>query len=122
MIGTLSQIVYSTILAFQLNWKLSLIALCVVPPQVAIILISRKFRLKNAKMIRDTSAQTGGFLGETVRAMRIVFAYVIEGFISRRFKFLTTKWKKIYKDMLSIEVSTAFVQCKFVIRSNFFLI
>ncbi len=112
MIGTLSQIVYSTALAFKLNWKFSLIALCVIPPQVAIILISRKYRLRNAKMIRETSALTGGFLGETVRSMRIVFAYVIEGFVARRFRSLTRKWKKIYKDMLTIEVVVAFIQCK----------
>ena len=116
MIGTVSQIVYSTVLAFNLNWKLSLIALCVVPPQVAIILISRKYRLHNAKMIRETSALTGGFLAETVRSMRIVFAYFIEGFVARRFKFLTRKWKTIYKDMLSIEVTVAFIQCKILIR------
>lgn len=112
MVGTLSQIVYSTALAFKLNYKFSLIALCVVPPQVAIILISRKYRLRNAKMIRETSALTGGFLGETVRSMRIVFAYVIEGFIAHRFKKLTKRWKTIYKDMLSIEVTVAFIQCK----------
>lgn len=119
MIGTLSQIVYSTALAFRLNWKFSLIALCVVPPQVAIILISRKYRLRNAKMIRETSALTGGFLGETVRSMRIVFAYVIEGFVARRFKSLTKRWKKIYKDMLSIEVTVAFIQCKQIQKIGF---
>ncbi len=84
-------IIFMVILLFIISWKLSLLALLVVPlAGTTIILVGRSIRRKS----RRTAVKIAGIMNiinETFSSMRIVKAFTMEGYELDRFKKETTK-------------------------------
>ncbi|MFP3937075.1 MAG: ABC transporter transmembrane domain-containing protein [Phycisphaerae bacterium] len=97
----------SVVLAFMISWKLTLLALIAGPPAAWLI---RKFgkRMKRAsKRALESWSSLLGVLQETLRGMRVVKAYTMEGRQRRLFFESNRRLTRQQQKMLKVDAATS---------------
>lgn len=90
-------------MAFYSDWQLTLVIFVIIPILIGIFSISGKKVHKNQKFVQGTYALLTHNLAEMISAQKVVKAFSLQKFVSRRFK-------KSQDDFLESQVKTTFVE------------
>ena len=102
IMSTLSIIIFPVII-FLINWKLALIAICLIPVDALVFFYTNKYIHKFSKKAVEAGAELSAKNFETLSGIRTVQSLKIE-------KQITGKIKSLYSEMLNARLKTGLLQ------------
>ncbi len=102
IMSTLSIIIFPVII-FLINWKLALIAICLIPIDALVFFYTNKYIHKFSKKAVEVGAELSAKNFETLSGIRTVQSLKIE-------KQITGKIKSLYNEMLNARLKTGLLQ------------
>ena len=94
------------ILLFILDWRMALIALCLLPPLIAFVWFYHKFAKRFNEKIRTRLSDMNGMLNESINGMTIIQAFGQEKKIAAEFEQMNKEHYDYQNKMLSLDAAT----------------
>lgn len=94
------------ILLFILDWRMALIALCLLPPLIAFVWFYHKFAKRFNEKIRTRLSDMNGMLNESINGMTIIQAFGQEKKIEAEFEHMNKEHFDYQNKMLALDAAT----------------
>lgn len=94
------------ILLFILDWRMALIALCLLPPLIAFVWFYHKFAKRFNEKIRTRLSDMNGMLNESINGMTIIQAFGQEKKIEAEFEQMNKEHFDYQNKMLALDAAT----------------
>lgn len=94
------------VLLFILDWRMALIALCLLPPLIAFVWFYHKYAKRFNEKIRTRLSDMNGMLNESINGMTMIQAFGQEKKIAEEFETMNKEHYDYQNKMLSLDAAT----------------